>query len=77
VDELPYAQSTVSEHLRVLKEAGLVRGEINPPRVCYCVEPAVLEQLVHLVGSLCSTVPAVEDDSGGDGCSRPTCGDTA
>src|SRR5512147_1839880 len=37
VDELPLAQSTVSQHLKVLKEAGLIRGEIDGPRVCYCV----------------------------------------
>jgi ArsR family transcriptional regulator, arsenate/arsenite/antimonite-responsive transcriptional repressor len=55
VGELPYAQSTVSEHLRVLKEAGLVRGDIDPPRICYCVEPQALARLVELVGSLCST----------------------
>src|SRR5271167_1315221 len=42
VDELPLAQSTVSQHLKVLKEAGLIRGEIDGPRVCYCVEPRVL-----------------------------------
>jgi len=54
VEELPYAQSTVSEHLRVLKEAGLVRGDIDPPRVCYCVEPPALARLAQLVGSLCT-----------------------
>ena len=52
VDELPLAQSTVSQHLKVLKEAGLVRGEIDGPRVCYCVEPRVLRRLKALVGSL-------------------------
>src|SRR5512137_714156 len=52
VDELPLAQSTVSQHLKVLKEAGLVKGEIDGPRVCYCVEPHVLRRLKALVGSL-------------------------
>jgi ArsR family transcriptional regulator len=52
VDELPLAQSTVSQHLKVLKEAGLVRGEIDGPRVCYCVEPRALRRLKSLVGSL-------------------------
>jgi ArsR family transcriptional regulator, arsenate/arsenite/antimonite-responsive transcriptional repressor len=52
VDELPLAQSTVSQHLKVLKEAGLVRGEIDGPRVCYCVEPRALRRLRSLVGSL-------------------------
>ncbi len=52
VDELPLAQSTVSQHLKVLKEAGLIRGDIDGPRVCYCVEPRVLRRLKSLVGSL-------------------------
>jgi len=52
VDELPLAQSTVSQHLKVLKEAGLVKGEIDGPRVCYCVEPRALRRLKALVGGL-------------------------
>ena len=52
VDELPLAQSTVSQHLKVLKEAGLIRGEIDGPRVNYCVEPRVLRRFKALVGSL-------------------------
>jgi ArsR family transcriptional regulator len=52
VDELPLAQSTVSQHLKVLKEAGLVKGEIDGPRVCYCIEPRALRRLRSLVGSL-------------------------
>ncbi len=52
VDELPLAQSTVSQHLKVLKDAGLIRGEIDGPRICYCVEPRALRRLKALVGSL-------------------------
>ncbi len=52
VDELPLAQSTVSQHLKVLKEAGLIRGEIDGPRVCYCIEPRAVRRLKSLVGSL-------------------------
>lgn len=52
VDELPLAQSTVSQHLKVLKDAGLIRGEIDGPRVCYCIEPFALRRLKALVGSL-------------------------
>jgi ArsR family transcriptional regulator len=52
VDELPLAQSTVSQHLKVLKEAGLIKGEIDGPRVCYCVAPRTLRRLKALVGSL-------------------------
>ena len=39
VEELPLAQASVSRHLKVLKEAGLIRGEVDGPRVCYCIEP--------------------------------------
>lgn len=52
VEELPLAQSTVSQHLKVLKEAGLIRGEVDGPRVCYCVEPSALRRLRVLVGGL-------------------------
>ncbi len=52
VGELPLAQSTVSQHLKQLKEAGLIRGEIDGPRVCYCVEPAVVAQLKALIAAL-------------------------
>ncbi len=52
VDELSLAQSTVSQHLKVLKDAGLIRGEIDGPRVCYCVEPRTMRRLKALVGSL-------------------------
>ncbi len=52
VDELPLAQSTVSQHLKVLKEAGLIRGEVDGPRVCYCIEPTTLLRLKALVAGL-------------------------
>lgn len=52
VDELPLAQSTVSQHPKVLKEAGLIRGDVDGPRVCYCVEPPALRRLRALVGGL-------------------------
>lgn len=42
VDVLPLAQSTVSQHLKVLREAGLVHGETDGPRSCYCVNAAGL-----------------------------------
>lgn len=52
VEELPLSQSTVSQHLKVLKEAGLIRGDVDGPRVCYCVEPTTLRRLKALVGGL-------------------------
>lgn len=38
VDELPLAQSTISQHLKELKEAGLIEGELNPPKIRYCID---------------------------------------
>ncbi len=37
--ELPIANSTLSQHLKVLKDAGLIQGEINPPKTKYCINP--------------------------------------
>lgn len=52
VDELPFAQSTVSQHLKQMKEAGLIRGEVDGPRVCYCVEPGAVALFKALVEGL-------------------------
>ena len=52
VDVLPLAQSTVSQHLKTLKEAGLIRGDVAGPRVCYCIEPRTLRRLKALIGGL-------------------------
>ena len=52
VDELPLAQSSVSEHLRILKAAGLVRGREDGPRVAYCIEPAMLRRMKALLEAL-------------------------
>ncbi len=49
VDELPLAQSTVSEHLRILKEAGLVRSSQDGPRVGYCINFDTLRKLKALI----------------------------
>lgn len=50
VEELPLAQSTVSQHLKVLKEAGLIKGEIEGSTVCYCIDEeewAIAKNLLH------------------------------
>lgn len=52
VEGLDLAQSTVSQHLKVLKDAGLIRGDIDGPRICYCLEPRTLRRLRALVGNL-------------------------
>ena len=52
VEELPLAQSTVSQHLKKLKAAGLIRGDVDGPRVCYCIEPAAMARFKGLVDML-------------------------
>lgn len=52
VDQLPVAQSTVSQHLKVLRDAGLVQGTIDGPRVCYCLDPEGLRRLRVLIAGL-------------------------
>jgi ArsR family transcriptional regulator, arsenate/arsenite/antimonite-responsive transcriptional repressor len=52
VEEMTLAQSTVSQHLKILKEAGLVQGEIDGPRVCYCINKESMTKLKKLVAGL-------------------------
>ena len=52
VDQLPLAQSTVSQHLKILKVSGLVQGEVDGPKVCYCINPVMLKELKALVTGL-------------------------
>ena len=49
VGELPLAQSTVSEHLRVLRNAGVVQANTERPRVGYCIVPSALKRLKALL----------------------------
>jgi predicted transcriptional regulator len=44
VELLPLAQSTVSQHLKELKNAGLIRGTIDGPRSCYCINCKAFEK---------------------------------
>jgi DNA-binding MarR family transcriptional regulator len=43
-EDIPIARSTLSEHLKALKEAGLIQGEINPPYIKYCINKANWEE---------------------------------
>lgn len=52
VRNLPLAQSTVSQHLKVLREAGLIRGEIEGPRSCYWVDAGALREIAATVEGL-------------------------
>lgn len=52
VDDLPLSQATVSQHLKVLKNAGLIVGEVEGPAVCYGLAPGALAELHQAVAKL-------------------------
>lgn len=54
VDELPLAQATVSQHLKELKRIGIIKGSIDPPRVCYCINETVWEEAKQLFAGFMS-----------------------
>lgn len=52
VDKLPISQSTVSQHLKILKNSGWIKGIINGPSVCYCLRENVFEKYIEYVNRL-------------------------
>lgn len=48
VDDLPIARSTLSQHLTELREAGLIQGEFNPPKIKYCIRQEAWEEATQL-----------------------------
>lgn len=61
VGQVGLAQSTVSEHLRILKEAGIVRGTIDYPRVCYALDPSALAPIGGLIEVIAARPPEGEE----------------
>jgi len=55
VEIMPLAQSTVSQHLKVLKEAGLLLGEVEGPRICYCLDRERLARFAACAAGLDAT----------------------
>jgi DNA-binding transcriptional ArsR family regulator len=47
VNELPLAQATVSQHLKELKNAGLIKGSIEGNTICYCIDEKSIEKLIR------------------------------
>jgi DNA-binding transcriptional ArsR family regulator len=58
VDELPLSQSTVSQHLKELKEAGLIKGDIDGAKVCYCIDEEEWQRAKQLLNELFSSYQA-------------------
>lgn len=56
VDQLPLAQATVSQHLKELKRVGLIKGEIDGPKVCYCINHQMLQKAKRELDKLFSQV---------------------
>jgi ArsR family transcriptional regulator, arsenate/arsenite/antimonite-responsive transcriptional repressor len=52
VDRLPLAQATVSQHLKELKRVGLITGEIDGPKICYCVNNTALTRAKNALDKL-------------------------
>lgn len=52
VDKLPLAQATVSQHLKELKRVGLIEGEIDGPKICYCVDSKNLQRAKNALDKL-------------------------
>ena len=52
VDELPLSQATVSQHLKAMKEAGLIRGEVEGTNVCYCLDVQVCGEAMQALQRL-------------------------
>lgn len=59
VDELPLAQATVSQHLKELKRIGIIRGDIDPPRVCYCINETVWQEARQMFGALLDSMKPI------------------
>ncbi len=52
VDELPLAQATVSQHLKELKQVGIIKGEIEGAKVCYCIDTKVWNEAQKMLSNL-------------------------
>ncbi len=58
VDELPLSQSTISQHLKELKAAGLIKGDIEGAKVCYCIDEEEWALAKACIHELMSMAPA-------------------
>jgi DNA-binding transcriptional ArsR family regulator len=56
VELLPLAQSTVSQHLKELKKAGLIKGEISGPKICYCLDENIIVKTREMFSNLFKSI---------------------
>jgi ArsR family transcriptional regulator, arsenate/arsenite/antimonite-responsive transcriptional repressor len=64
VQQLPLAQSTVSQHLKSLKEAGLIKGEVDGPKVCYCIDADALLAFKANIDTIFDQIHTIRKNSG-------------
>jgi DNA-binding transcriptional ArsR family regulator len=64
VDQLPLAQATVSQHLKELKNAGLIKGEIEGTSVCYCINESTWNQVKELADTLFASYVSIKSCCG-------------
>lgn len=57
VEVLPLSQATVSQHLKELKRIGIIEGEVNPPKVCYCINQKMWKEAEAIFGKLFQDLP--------------------
>lgn len=56
VELLPLAQSTVSQHIKELQAIGLIKGVVEGPKMCYCIEPAMMKKVKSAFNNLFSKI---------------------
>ena len=62
VNELPLAQPTVSQHLKELKNAGLIKGSIEGNAICYCIDEKAIEKLQNYFGNISTKLTKKKND---------------
>jgi len=55
VEEIPLAQSTISQHLKALKKVGIIHGEVEGAKTCYCINPKVWQEMQGVLGQFFRT----------------------
>lgn len=55
VDAIPLAQSTISQHLKALKKVGIIHGDIEGAKTCYCINPKVWQEMQGVLGQFFGT----------------------
>lgn len=61
VDELPLSQATISQHLKELKNAGLINGTIEGNSICYCLAPNTFQELTSYTQNILNSIQQAEN----------------